>query len=153
MGKYYPPGSLRVPRGKALNRQAGAGNQEGMGGSPSPREGGEHGRANTETKTNLTCSPPSLLFHLRCKDEGNHVSTLYLMHFCLQMENTIKHYSYRSSNCHVWYNLPLERNVHLVFLPDALEITKLLLSKTSEFILSWFYDPIYAIAYLKSKHF
>lgn len=62
MGKYYPLGSRRVPGGKGLNRKVGAGNQGGLGGSPSPRKGGEHGRANTERKANLTCSVPFTCF-------------------------------------------------------------------------------------------
>lgn len=109
---------------KGLNRWEGQSWESGgRGWESSPREEGGPSRTNIEAASNLTCSLPSLSY-LRCRGEENPVSTLYIMQVSLQMENTIKHSGYWFSNCHVLYDLPLESNVHLLFLPGVLEITK-----------------------------
>lgn len=143
----FPEGSWR----KAFNRQEGA--ELGIRRAEwSPR--GEEGTAEpTKKQPTWQVLLAPLLLYLRCRGKGNHVSTFVLMPFSPQMKNTIKYSSYWFSHCHILHDFPLESNVHFVFFPGVLEITKIFLSNISEFILAWFYDPIYAIIYLKANIF
>lgn len=88
MGRRHLPGSLRAhgERGEPDSREQ---SWELGGTDRSPRsvgETGSQGRANTETGSLST------LFHLKCRDEGNHVSTNAFL--LMQVENALQHSSY-----------------------------------------------------------